>query len=368
MDSSDLYHWIAFNHLKGIGPQNKLNLLLKYKTPEAVFQLSRDEVMSLLPRYGEKVFASLTNLRDSQTVHEECNWIQNTGIRVIPVTTPAYPEALKEISACPPLICVWGEGDISKKADRLAVVGSRKMTPYGEKVTHDLVSDLVKAGIEIVSGFALGVDSQAHSICLREGGITFAVLGSGLKHISPAANRGMMKGLMKKGAFVSEFVADEKPIPAYFPRRNRMISGLSRGTLLIEALQKSGALITASYALEQNRDLFAVPGSILSPVSAGTNRLIQQGAKLVMSATDILEDWNYDHLQPSLNLKPVAKTETFSDEPTRLVYEICRENELTRDDIIEQTSLPAVQVFTSLTKLEMDQKIKLLPGGRYLSL
>lgn len=355
MLDSDLITWLALNSIEGIGPAFFTKLVSSFGSPKAVFQtpLTDLEKVVRLP-----LAEAIVRLTDFKKFEQEIEKLKENNIVVLTTHDSDYPTRLKQSAGCPPLLYVKGDFSKIPKTDWLGVVGSRKISPYGTAATKKIVSELVRHQIVIVSGFALGVDITAHLAAIENGGTTIAVVGSGLKHVYPPSHVRYVDLLLKQGVFISEFPFDIEPCPKFFPRRNRIISGLSRGILVVEAAEKSGALITADYALDQNRDVFAVPGPIHSTVSAGPHRLIQQGAKLVSSAADILNEWKY----PVLNTPYVSP---IADPEESAILHCCRTQPVTSDEIVEKTGLPPHKISMIITKLELDGKIKSLPGRRF---
>lgn len=271
-----------------------------------------------------------------------------------------YPSLLKEI-AFPPR-GIYYQGNLFPEMIPLAVVGTRKVSDYGRIVTEKIVKELIPYNILIVSGLAYGVDTIAHYTAVKNGGKTIAVLGSGLDHISPASNLRLAQKIIHQGALVSEYPLGTISYPSYFPWRNRIISGLSRGTLVIEAPKKSGALITARFALEQNREVFAIPGSIFNSNSEGTNKLIQQGAKLVSLVQDILEEFNIP-LKPPSSFHP-----SLEEEENKIYHCFSPATPLTIDKIAEKLKLPPAEILAKLSILELKGLVKSIAGGRYLKI
>ncbi|MCL6612189.1 MAG: DNA-processing protein DprA [Peptococcaceae bacterium] len=291
----------------------------------------------------------------------EMSLLEKKGITFLHFGDPGYPEILRNIFDPPPGLFVKGE---IKQSDSQAValVGSRKATRYGIAAAAKLAGELAGAGVTVVSGMARGIDTAAHRGALAAGGRTIAVLGCGLDVAYPRENAGLMEEIARSGAVVSEFPLGTPPEAWHFPVRNRIISGLSRGVVVVEAASRSGALITADFALDQGREVMAVPGNITSEVSRGPNRLIRQGARPVESAGDILEDLGLERLfgaedreAPRINLSPEeeAVRKIISSEPAAL------------DDLIDRSGLPAQKVLAALTFLEMKGVVRQLPGKLY---
>ncbi len=303
-----------------------------------------------------------------QKINPEQEWekLRQENINVLTIKSIGYPKLLKEIYDAPPLL--YYRGELRKNINfSLSVVGSRKYSAYGQRAAEKLSAELSQAGIAIVSGLALGIDTLAHLSCLKAGGYTISVLGSGLdrQNIYPSSNRYLADKIIKEnGLILSEFPCGTPPLRHHFPRRNRIISGLTLGTLVIEAGEKSGALITARYALEQNREVFAVPGGIFSPNSEGTNNLIKSGARAVCSAGDILESLSLD----AANIKTAVASQKIipeSSEEKIILENLTREpthiNQLNRT-----TQLDTNVINATLLTMELKGYIKNLGGGNYV--
>lgn len=280
-------------------------------------------------------------------------------IKTIRLKEPNYPRLLKKIKDPPQIL--YYRGDLSFIPRALAVVGTRRCSDYGKQATLTIVPDLTRAGLIIISGLAWGIDTWAHQACLENNGRTIAVLGTGIdeKSIYPKENLTLARKIVeKKGALISEFPAGTYGARANFPKRNRIISGLSSGVLVVEAREKSGALITARWAREQKRKVFAIPGPLTSLNSRGPNWLIKTGAKLVQSAEDILEE---------LDLAPLPKTEMAKGKTPeeQLILDCLKGKALQIDKIIEKTRLSPASVASCLTLLEIDNKVKNLGGNVY---
>jgi len=283
------------------------------------------------------------------------------NIKKITLSDPIYPRLLKEISDPPQVLHLKGE---IKKEDEtaIAIVGTRNYTSYGKRIAEEITSDLVERGITIISGLAKGIDTFVHKTALEKGGRTIAVLGSGidLKSLYPASNRGLAEKIINNGAILSEYPPGTRAKKYFFPQRNRIISGLSLGVIVIEAPHKSGALITANCALEQNREVFAVPGPVYSSSSEGTNRLIQSGAKLTMNANDVLEE---------LNLPLILKKKSFElkTKEEEIIVKILNKEPLHLDEIIKQSKLKPDEANSVLIILELRGVVKNL-GNNYFIL
>ncbi|MDD5038026.1 MAG: DNA-processing protein DprA, partial [Dehalococcoidales bacterium] len=281
-------------------------------------------------------------------------------VKALTFHDPDYPARLKEIYDYPPLLYIRGSL-IPQDEWCLSVVGTRRTTVYGRQVTEEIVADLVRSKITIVSGLAKGIDSVAHQSALESGGRSIAVFGCGLDTVYPSENANLARRIMQQGALISEYPLGTKPKAENFPRRNRIMSGLSLGVLVIEAGETSGAIITAHLALEQDREVFAIPGSILSPASKGTNKLIQEGAKLVRDSTDILEELNLTAVARQIEMKELIPT---SDTESLLLKQLGAEPTYI-DQVCRSSGLPIATVSSTLAMMELKGLIKQVGAMNY---
>ncbi len=276
-----------------------------------------------------------------------------------------FPENLRHIAQSPQAL--YGEGDPNVlHKEMVAIVGARRCTPYGTKIAFELAKQLAEMGVVVISGLALGIDTSAHQGALAGGGDTVAVLGCGLKHNYLAKNRSLREEITKRGAVITEYEDHVEASTWSFPRRNRIISGLSRGVLVIEAGLKSGSLITAKWALEQGREVFAVPGPMQSPMSQGTHQLIQQGAKLVTSVDDILEEIPQLRGKVAECKKMKYNPGSGSDQEKILYFLANSVSPVSIDRLVEASELPTDRINGLLVELELDGKVKGLPGGLFM--
>lgn len=284
----ELRYWVGLSLVPEIGPVLAKRLIAEFGSPSRIFRAESSELCSVAGLGREKA-GRIKNFRGWDIADRHLRESEKKQIRVIAYADPAYPEVLREVESAPVVLYMQGE---YRPEDRyaVAVVGSRKHTAYGESVARMFSGELARAGLTIVSGMARGIDTLAHASALSAGGRTLAVLGSGPDVLYPSENRNLSAKVAEAGAIISEFPPGTLPLKENFPKRNRLISGLSLGVLVVEATACSGSLITANCALEQNREVFAVPGNITSENSGGTNRLIRQGAKPVLETKDILEE------------------------------------------------------------------------------
>ncbi len=282
-------------------------------------------------------------------------------ITEIAITDKNYPERVRRIYEPPKKLFVRGEL-LPEDEIGIAIVGARKCTQYGKQVAYDLAFALAQYGVTIVSGMALGIDGEAHRGALDAGGRTIAVLGTGVDEnsIYPHTHKSLAEKIIAQGAVLSEFEPGTPALPHHFPQRNRIISALSLGVVVIEANEKSGSLITARFALEQGKDVFAVPGPIYAQTSIGTNKLIQQGAKLVITAQDILDE---------LGIEQIKKAATRDDEEIpaehRLILTLIAEETISTDELIAKTQLPSSIVLSTITMLELQNKIQRVGANTY---
>lgn len=360
MSPFDLPAWLALNRIPSIGPVSFVKLVEKFGNPHDVFKASRQELREVEGIRRSQIEA-ICSFNDFVSVEKEIRQLELEKISVFTYKEPLYPSRLKEISSFPPLIYVKGDLASITGVEWIGVVGSRKATEYGLMACRKVVGDLVANKIVIVSGFARGIDITAHLSAIEQGGQTVAVIGCGLGHVYPSSHRMYVRSIVDHGVFISEFPYFTEPKSEFFPRRNRLISGLSRGVLVVEASEGSGALITAQYTLDQNRDLFAIPGPISSENTKGGHQLIQQGAKLVTSALDILNDWKY----PSVASEGRA---VFSNPDEEVLHTLCYGEGMTPDQLVEKTGFNPEKISMLLTKLELLGKIRVLPGRRFSSL
>ncbi len=290
----------------------------------------------------------------------EVDRMNKHGIRAISHKDEGYPERLKQIYDFPPLLFIKGEL-LPEDEIGVAIVGSRDMTSYGRQVTEELASELVKSGITIISGMARGVDSIAHQAALSAGGRTIAVCAAGLDIIYPPSNSALASKIIRRGAIVSEYAPGTKPRPEYFPRRNRIMSGMALGVLLTEARKESGALITAKLALDYNREVFAVPGSIYSQGSKGCNWLLQEGAKVVTKANDVLEELNI----PVLNSQQKMKEVIPGDEVECAIIKALTFEPLHVDALVRVSNFSTARITASLAIMEIKGWVKQVGAMTY---
>lgn len=351
---------VALNMAGSIGSVRLKKLLEYFVSPQDIFNAPVEKLVSV-SGIGENLAARIHSFR-KEALEKELKLARKLALKIITAEDEDYPVNLKNIPGLPIVLYVKGE---IKPLDNhaVAVVGSRNASLYGLAAAAKFSTELAESGFTIVSGLARGVDTSAHRAALKAGGRTLAIMGSGFNNIYPAENKEFCEEIARSGAVISEFPLDEKPLKENFPRRNRVISGLSLGVLVAEAARNSGALITADFALEQGREVFALPGKIDSENSSGTNELIKQGAKLVTQASDILEE-----LVPGAPLRRENKTSVKCDlnnEKENRLYGLMTPKALTLDELIEKSSMGISEVSGILLSLQLKKLIKQLPGKQF---
>lgn len=358
---------IALNMLPTVGPVRLRKLVEVFGSPERVLNAQGSELRAISGIGGE-VAQQITSWESIVDLEAELRRIREFGATVITAESPSYPRSLREIHAPPIVLYVWGEL-LERDHHAIGVIGSRRTTHYGSEAAKKLSYQLAYAGMTVVSGLARGIDTAAHQGALAAKGRTVAVIGSGLARLYPPENAALAAKIRDgHGAVVSEFSMTIEPDRQTFPMRNRIISGWSQGILVVEAGLNSGALITASQAIEQGRSVYAVPGHINAPSAMGSNRLIQQGAKLVMDASDILDDLQI--LIPEAKPPPTGGSRPVPElsESERAVYEAINSEETPIDAILAKCNLPTASVSSTLLRLELKRLVKQLPGKYFVKL
>lgn len=356
-----LKYWIAFSYFPKIGPIRLQRLLNYFSSLENAFKASLNELIKA--GLEENVASEFMIKRQEINLNEILEKLDKEKIQVLTLEDQNYPPLLKEIYNPPPLL--YYQGILKKEEYTLAVVGTRQLTAYGKQVTPYLVKELAQNGITIVSGLALGIDSLAHQSTIEVNGRTIGVLGGGLdkQSLYPSQNRYLVQKILGSGGLIlSEYPPLTLPLPYHFPYRNRLISGLSLGTLIIEAKEDSGALITAQYALEQNREVFAIPGNIFQETSLGPNRLIKMGAHLVTSALDILEVLNLKEAVHFIQTREIMA----ESQEEELLLKFLSFEPIHIDQLKKQTTLEISLISSTLLIMEMKGKVRNLGGMNYV--
>jgi DNA processing protein len=356
--NSHFLHWLVAIRFDNIGPLRMRRWLEHFDNHiEKFFTASSDELLTI--GVTQQQLAILKN-PDWQSAEQDFQWCEKNHCQIIPINDERYPKLLREISSAPLLLFVQGNTELLNQP-QLAIVGSRNPTPSGRELAENFASSLAQAGLVVTSGMAMGIDAASHRGALAIQHQTIAVTGTGLKHTYPVSHRRLAKEIVANGALVSEFPPDTAARAQHFPMRNRIISGMSLGVLVVEAAPKSGSLITARLAMEQNRDVFAIPGSIHNPLARGCHQLIQQGAKLVESAHDILVELGALHavLIEKNPTKPLQELSKLEGEILQFIgYEMTP-----LDAIIMRSGLTAAEVSSMLLPLELRGYVSIVPGG-----
>jgi len=347
----DIQYWVGFSLIPGIGRVRITQLEGYFGNLEDAWKAGTSELKNA--GLESSSIRAITAYRPKISLEAEMDKLDHYGVNAITCHDDDYPARLKEIYDYPPILYVRGSL-LPEDEWCLAIVGTRRATVYGRQVTEEIVTDLARSKITIVSGLAKGIDSVAHHSALEAGGRTIAIGACGLDTVYPAENVNLARRIMQQGALISEYPLGTKPKAENFPRRNRIMSGLSLGVLVTEAGETSGAMITAHLALEQNREVFAIPGSILSPSSRGANNLIQEGAKLVRSYTDILEELNLTAIAHQIEMKEIIPS---SDTESQLLKHLGAEP-MHIDEVCRSSGLPVSTVSSTLAMMELKGLIK----------
>lgn len=356
--------WIALNLLTGIGPVRAQRLAESLGGPEQAF-LAPPEALAAVPDLRPEIIHGLQNFAWREAAEQELERCTRLGGRVLTLEDADYPALLRAIPFPPPVLYLRGRL-VPEDEQALAVVGCRRPSAYGQQAARDLTLELARAGLTIVSGLALGVDAEAHHAALDAGGRTLAVLAHGVDQIYPPANRKLHGRILENGAVLSEFPLTTLPHKGNFPRRNRIISGLALGVLVVEAGARSGSLITARWAVEQGREVFALPGQYHSALSEGTHALIQEGAKLVSRVQDILAE-----ILPETAARPQPAAQSRAPlpeilTPTQvLIFQALANGSRHVDQLAAACQCPVSQVMTDLLALEMQGLVACSPGQIY---
>ncbi len=356
----DKRFWVAFNLIKGIGAVRLQALRDHFGDLETAWQAPMDALQAA--GLGAKLAERVIQVRSSLDLEAFLKRIQDGGITILTWEDDLYPPRLKEIDQPPPVLYL--RGSLSKEDTwAVAVVGTRRVSAYGRQVAEEIASYLASNGVTVVSGLARGVDSFAHQAALKAGGRTLAVLGCGVDQVYPPEHRQLAEKIISVGVLMSDYAPGTPPDASNFPPRNRIISGLSMATVVVEAGDTSGALITAQFAVDQGREVFAVPGNIYAPQSKGTNRLIAQGARPLLSGRDLLEILNLTRVTEQRQVRTTLPT----DEIEKKLLAVLSQQPLHVDEIRSQTGLPIERVTATLTMLELKGLVRQAGGMNFSS-
>ncbi len=381
-DPADYKAYLTLLRCPRMGPVRMRRLLERFGTPEKVLAASTNDLLTVegVSNDAAEAVRSAARGEYDRKVEREIRWLREQGVRLALLGDASYPGPLQEISSPPPLLYIWGTY-VPEDILAVGIVGSRQASDYGCRCASEISSALAERGLTVVSGLAAGIDTSAHKGALRAGGRTIAVLGNGVKICYPSHNKELAKQVRQSGALMSEFPYDTSPLGRNFPPRNRVISGLSLGVVIVEAGDRSGALHTARYALDQNRDVFAVPGSVTSETSQGTNALIRDaGAKLITGVEDVLEelDARIEAYRKELALgappeprrpsaperrKPVLPADLSNDE--RSILEALSEEPVHIDELSRKLSVPASRLSSLLGMMELRGLVERTAGTRF---
>jgi DNA processing protein len=352
---------LALHLVPGLGPRLTTALIKRFGTAAEVLRAGAVELQEV-PHIGAKLAANLCQAMRHVDVDAELQWMERTNVRLLVRGTPDYPAALEQIQDPPYLLYIRGQY-LPRDSAAVALVGSRHCTAYGRRMAERLAGELARAGLTVVSGLARGIDGVAHRAALNAGGRTVAVLAGGLARIYPPEHADLAHEVEGAGALLTEAAMGMEPMAGMFPARNRLISGLSRGVVVVEAATKSGALITATHAAEQGRPVFAVPGPLDSPASEGVHQLVRKGAILIRGVEDILEELGGIQ-KPAAAASP-ARPLPEMDETQRRIWEFLHDRPRHSDEMAQHLGLTVPQLAGALLHLEMKKVVRRLPGNQY---
>ncbi len=357
---NDKKYWVGFNLIKGIGAVRMQALINHFEDLESAWMAAPID----LARAGLslKLIERIVQARENIDLARVWTKIESQGIKILTWEDEVYPQRLNEIERPPPVLYVRGEY-LPDDLFAVAIVGTRRVTAYGRQITEELSSYLAANGITVISGLARGVDAIAHQTALKAGGRTIGVLGSGVDKIYPPEHRQLAEQMMANGAIISDYAPGTPPDASNFPPRNRIISGLSLAVVVIEAGETSGALITAEFAAEQGREVFAVPGSILAPQSKGTNKLIRNGALPLLSVDDLMQALNLTRMGEHKAARKIIP----ADETEARLMNILSAEPLHVDEIRNQTELPIAKVSATLALMELKGMVRQVGGMNYVA-
>jgi DNA processing protein len=357
---------IALTLIPGLGPRSIISLINKAGSVENIFSMSKSEISIIIKRNID-IVKEFNNVKLSQKYVDELLYIEKEKIRVISYTSSDYPKELKNIYDPPAVLYSKGE-ILESDINSVAIVGSRRCTAYGLQVAEKLAYDLAEKGVTVVSGMAKGIDSAVHKGVIKASGRTIAVMGSGFRHIYPAGSEKLMNSITEKGVVITEYDSDTNPSRMTFPRRNRIISGLVKGVIVVEAAVNSGAMITVNFALDQGKEIFAVPGRIDFNTSKGTNKLIQDGAKLVTKIEDVLEELDLEEnmISCSDTYMSFSADDSLNEENSRVLNILREKSPLHIDEITGASGIKLNILPGILINLEVKGLIEETAGKNYM--
>ncbi|MCC7118854.1 MAG: DNA-protecting protein DprA [Anaerolineales bacterium] len=354
-------YWLGFNLIKGIGAVRLQNLIAHFGDLETAWNADQSSLTE--SGLGAKLAEKIISARQAVDLDQVAAKIEAQGIRILTWADEAYPQRLREIDQPPPVLYIRGEY-LPDDLFAVAIVGTRKVTAYGRQITEEIAAFLAANGMTVISGLARGVDALAHQTALKAGGRTIGILGSGVDRIYPPEHRGLAEQMLERGAIISDYAVGTPPDASNFPPRNRIISGLSLAVVVIEAAETSGALITAEFAAEQGREVFAVPGSILAPQSKGTNKLIQNGALPLLTPEDLMQALDLTRIGAQKSARKVLP----ADETEAKVLSVLSGEPLHVDDIRHQSGLPIEKISATLALMELKGMVRQVGGMNYVAM
>lgn len=354
-------YWVGFNLVKGIGAVRLRNLIQHFGDVETAWHASPQEMRAA--GLGPKLIETMQQVRAGVSLELVWERVHRLGIQVLTWEDEAYPRRLKEIDQPPPVLYLRGNL-LPEDEWAVAIVGTRGITAYGRQVTAEITSVLARRGVTVISGLARGIDAEAHKAALNAGGRTLAVLGSGVDQIYPPEHRQLANQIIASGALMSDYAPGTPPDGVNFPPRNRIISGLSMAVIVIEAGERSGALITAEFAADQGREVFAVPGNINAPKSVGCNRLIHQGARPLLTPEDVLESLDLASFQQ----QRVARAVLPKDEVEARLLSVLTREPMHVDDIRARVDMPIEKVSATLALMELKGMVRQLGGMNFVAI
>lgn len=363
--NDDIGYWISFSKINGLGPVKLYGIFKYFNSIKDAWNASPEEFLNI-DNINQNNVEQIREAKLNINPIKEADLLIKENIKAITLVDEDYPFMLKQMHDPPFVLYYKGIFDKEKLNKCIGMVGTRKPSYSGKKIAYKISFELAQSNITIVSGLALGVDTESHKGALKaDNGYTIAVLGSGVDHIYPSSNKNLYYEIIEKGMIISEYPPETLPDSWRFPARNRIISGLSNGVVIVEAAEKSGALITADFALEQGKEVFAIPGDLNNPMSKGPNNLIKQGASIVTDISDIISNFNWNNKQENINKEENIDILNLTDSE-KIIYMSMDNNPQHIDILIDKIQLPLSEISSNLIMLEIKQLIKQLPGKLFV--
>jgi DNA processing protein len=357
--NEELVYWLWLNNIKGIGPVTAKLLLDVFKEPENIYKADKNELEGI-KGIGDSKIDIILNSKDLEAAKFILKACNKQGISILTYNDPLYPDEVRKIPKIP--VVLYYRGKIADDSVGVGIVGSRRCTEYGKKVTVEAAEYLAQNKIPVISGMAKGIDSYAHTACLNKQGYTLAFLGCGVDICYPEEHKELMKKIIENGAVISEYTPGVKPDARHFPERNKLISAWSKKVLIVEAAENSGALITAEIAKKQNKEVFAVPNSIYSKESRGTNSLIQNGAKIYLTPEQLYIEKAHNVKKEGNNTKSLNK-DKLSELEERIIR-VLKNKILTINELMEAVEENSIMLLEQISMMELEGKVRSLSGGR----